>query len=247
MLTRADRKQRREITRLTRDLYRRGALSKQKNAIEGLRDLGEITVIRDWLASGQLAPHKDALHLTVARLLAEIDDPTVDEVLAMLSPTIEYSAATLLLKSGSGWTIVPLRQWAVANRHSPLALEMIEGIGRIGGRRASTALVALLATPPLNVGDRARWELTILQMLGDAGHDGAVETLRAWTSPDHSVMARTIAVDSIGRIGGPAAAEALQAMKNDQSLHNAVRSVAGRRIERDRAIALRARGWLSGD
>lgn len=248
MLNRADRKRRREINRLRRDLYRRGSLSIQMNAMEKLRDLDEIAVITAWLTSGQLGAYKDTYYEAAARMLAKIDDPSaVDELLVVLSRTGSYRVAAELCKVGDERAIDLLRTWAVNNRHSPLALEVIGGLGRIGGRRASNALVALLAMPPRNVSDRARWELKILRMLGDAGDESAVETLIAWTTRDRDVMACTVAVDSIGRIGGPVAAEALRVMRDDQSIRNALGAVRLRRVEPDRTLATRALEWLTSD
>ncbi|HEY3502112.1 MAG TPA: hypothetical protein VGN37_04890 [Actinocatenispora sp.] len=245
MLSGPERKRRREITRLTRDLHRGKSIYAQTTAMERLRDLGEIGAIRDWLVSAQRSEYRKAYFELTARILARVDDPAAGEALTLaLRNTESYKVAQRLSEVGGEQAIEALAVWAVAHRFGPLALTMIEGIGRIGGRRAADTLVGLFATPPRDVSDRARWELKILAMLGDAGDASAIPTLVAWTAPAHSVMARTLAVDSIGRIGGPVAAEALRRMRDDESVRGAIAAVSMRSIDPDRSIAVRAKGWL---
>jgi hypothetical protein len=247
MLSGPERKRRREINRLTRDLRRGKTILTRTSAMEKLRDLGEIGVIRDWLVSGQLGEYQRAYCEAATRVLATVDDPAAGEALTWSLSNIEsYKVAQRLSKVGGEQAVGALAAWAVAHRVGPLALSMIEGIGRIGGRCAADTLVGLFATPPRDVSDRARWEHKILAMLGDAGDPSAIPTLVAWTAPDRDVMARSIAVDSIGRIGGPVAAEALRGMRDDQSIRNAITSVIGRvNISADRTLGLRAKGWLT--
>lgn len=147
--------------------------------------------------------------------------------------------------NGADGAIESLRQWAIERRDRPDSLDAIEELGRIGGREACTALLELLTTQ-LDVAKRQTWELKTLRALGDAGDDRAVETLVDFAGPGN-VTVCTVAIDSIGRIGGPVAAEALRGLRESRSVRTMMRFMSQRPIEPDRTLGLRALGWLQLD
>ena len=147
----------------------------------------------------------------------------------------------------NGWddAIKSLRDAALQNRHRPEALDAIEEIGRIGGPQACDALIELLVTQ-LDVPKRQAWELRVLRSLGDVGDDRAVELMLDFTGPGNSMVC-TVAIDGIGRIGGPVAAEALRYLRKQRGVRTMMRFMGMRPAEPGRTLGLRALAWLQVD